>query len=253
MAQIHRVARAQQRYATVPVIDETTGQQKVITTTRTSARNGRQVLMRVTRADKDHPLDPESCERCRAVIEPGMPYKWIKPKSGPYGGARRVRCTTCPDWRVWEYSASLSSRLAQISHEFWDAIASAESEDDVHDALNTTAEAVRDIATEKQDSAQNIEDGFGHATSQSEELTDIADQLEGWADEIEQADVPEFPDGEDAECEECEGTGGPDGGPVCEECGGDGTVAQDEPTEDQLADWRAELESELSIVDESPV
>jgi len=124
------------------------------------------------------------------------------------------------------------------------------------------AEAIRELAEAKRESAQNIVDGFGHETSTSDELSDVADQLDTWADEIESTDVPEDPD-PDEECVGCGGTGelDPDGREdaivlengnlQCPECGGEGRPK--EATEAQLDEWRSEVESATSIIDESPL
>jgi RecJ-like exonuclease len=177
---------------------------------------------------------------------------------------------------VWEYSSSLSARLAQISYDFGNDIANVESEEDVQSALDSAAEAVKEIAEEKREGASNIEDGFGHETSASTELAEIADSLEEWADEISSADIPELPEPEDEDCDECDGTGkvenpeydreiGEEDGEhydpayleeeeiECEACEGTGTITPEEPTEDQMSQWRDDVVDACSIVDESPV
>lgn len=227
MARIHYVKRAQQRYATKPVLDAE-GNPVVKPIDRKTRRTGRQVTVRVTEPDYTKPLPNHKCDRCGVEIEPGMSYKWVQPKSGPYGGRKRYRCGKCPPWQVWELSSSLSARLAEVSFIFWRAIDSAESEDDVQAAQDEAAQTVRDIAEEKREAAQNTEEGFGHATSQSDELNDIADQLDSWADEIEGEDIPEFPEADEE--------------------------AEDEVSEEErLENWREELTGSLAAVDESPV
>ncbi len=116
-------------------------------------------------------------------------------------------------------------------------------------AMTDAAEVVREIAEEKRESAQNIEDGFGHSTSASEELSSLADELEEWATSIENADIPEYPDANDADCEECEGSGSI-GEDNCEECGGSGHPS--EPTEEQLEEWRMDVEDVTSVLNDSP-
>lgn len=284
MAKITRVKAAQQRYRTVPVIDPETNEPKRTLVTRKDGsakltrRGGREIWRTVTVEDRTQPLPPYTCDHCSKPIEIGTPYKHITPKSGPYGGRKRTRHASCPDWNVWDYSSSLNARTAQISFEFGRAIDQAESEDDVQSALDDAASSVRELAEEKRESAQNIEDGFGHATSQSEELSELADQLDDWANEIESATIPDFPEPEEedcgaegcsngeVQCEGCEGTGiDPDdedeacedckgrGSVSCEECGGNGTIQGEEPTEDQLDEWRQEVAGDLTVVDECPV
>jgi len=332
MARVTYVKAAQQRYKMVPVLDAD-GNQVITAVTRKNGdarvtKRGREVTRRQTVADKSQPLPPEKCGKCGTTIEVGMPYKHISPKSGPYGGRRMVRCASCPSWQVWEYSSSLSARTAEIAHDFWNALAECDDEDSVQTTLNDAAERVREIAEEKREGASNIEEGFGHSTYQSDELNDIADQLDSWADEIEGATIPEYPEAEEQDCEDCEGSGEVEnedwaeldteheellikiravekrlaelkGQPFepkvvthipgladitdvqevtkmlaalkkreaeveealadidattpCDTCDGSGRIEPDEPTDEQIADWKSECESDLSIVDECPV
>lgn len=326
MARITRVKRAQQRYAQVPVIDPETGRQKRTPVMRANGqqkmtKRGTPVFMDVTVADRSQPLPNRTCGKCHQEIKVGDPYKHISPRSGPYGGRTMYRCASCPDWHVWEYSSSLSARVAQISHDFWESFndTTFESTDEVQELLNSAAEAIREIAEEKREGASNIEDGFGHSTYQSDELNDIADQLDSWADDVEGVSLTDYPEPEEADCDECEGSGEvinevlaqgqtdheeavrklkaaehrlklyqavPEGqrlaGQIeaeqaiikrlteeikaietrledveatvpCEECNGTGRVEPDEPTQEQLDEWRSEVESEVSVVDECPV
>jgi hypothetical protein len=201
-----------------------------------------------------------------------MAYKHVTPKSGPYGGTKHVRCANCPTWQVWDLSNSLSARLSQISHEFSSA-QPFESPDDVTSALEQAAEAIREIASEKEEGASNIEEGFGHETYQSSELRETADSLNTWADEIEEVEVPDLPEPEERYFVR-------EGGEViCDEEGyeteSDAETARDEhlaenpdvdeddlsieadtsdePTEEQMDEWRDEVDGAVSIVDESPV
>lgn len=271
MARITYVKHAQQRYATVPVLDPETGQQKRTPVMRTRrvrnddgtttavaeqkvTKSGKPVFMAVTRADKTQPLPNRQCEKCRAEIKVGDPYKHITPKSGPYGGRTRYRCGACPGWRVWEYSNSLSARIEQITEEAADSVAAAEDADSVRAAFEEAAGAIRDLASEKEEAADNIVDGFGHDTYQSEELREQADTLNSWADDVEGADVPDDPEPEEDDCEECNGTGKADGDENdaeddCEECDGSGRFTPDEPTEQQWDDWRAEVEDAAGVLD----
>jgi rubrerythrin len=313
MARITRVAQAQQRYEQVPVIDPATGEQRRTPVMKNGkqrvTKRGNLVFLSVTKADKSKPLPPRKCGKCHQEIQVGSPYKHISPRSGPYGGRTLYRCDTCPDWHVWEYSSSLSARTAEISHNFWESFNGAEFEstDDVQELLNETAEAIREIASEKEESADNIESGFGHETEQSQELRDVSEQLNSWADEVENVSLTDYPETEEQQCEACDGNGHRDlqeqlvaarkrlealqakfptvqddldvvmitkraidnevklilelkqkdeAGETtleCEECDGSGVVDPEVPTQDQLDEWRSEVESEVSIVDECPV
>jgi hypothetical protein len=271
MPRVTHVQTAQQRYERVPVLDEATGQPKVVPVNRTT-KHGRAVTMAVTADDKSKPLPPHTCGYCHQPIEVGSPYKHISPKSGPYGGRTLRRHESCPTWQVWDYSNSLSAQLARIGHDFASAISGATEPSEVESALSEAADAAREIAEAKREAAQNIEDGFQHPTEQSEELNQLADDLDSWADEIEGVSVPDLPEPEEEDCEQCEGTGKvvkmyPDSYPEpwrpgsyaegvvreCGDCEGTGKVTPEEPTEDQMDEWHGEVESETSIVGEPPV
>lgn len=261
MARIHRVKKAQQRYATVPVIDPATGEQKQtpVINRRTGeqkvTKRGKPVFLKVTTRDTSQPLempkcDYPGCQREDRHIIVGEPYMQVTPKSGPYGGHTRYRHDEHPAWRPWDLSNSLSANLQRIDSDYRDATGSAESADDIRSALESMAEEVRDLAQEKEDGAENIESGFGHATYQSDELRQTAEDLNNWADEIEQADVPEL---EDYPCGDCDGSGEvededdeAEGGdtPQCEGCSGTGYSQED---------WLEAVESEVTVVDECPV
>lgn len=290
MARITYVKQAQQRYKTVPVIDPETGKQKVtpvmktvrvrnddgtITTSQVpkTTKSGRAVTMRVTVADKSQPLPNRTCDKCRTEITVGSPYKHISPKSGPYGGRTMYRCGSCPGWRVWEYSNSLSARIAEIEHNATDAANDATDAEGVRDALRAAAESIRELAEEKRESAQSIEDGFGHSTSMSEELADQADQLESWADDVEASadDDPAVGSCDDCaegrvECDTCSGTGetqitdsddceecstcNGETAVDCDTCDGTGENPDGDPDEDTLEEWRSEA---LSVLGNCPV
>jgi hypothetical protein len=258
MPKITHVKEARPRYERVPVIDEATGEPKVVPVNRTTKR-GTAVTMAVTRDDLDQPLPPHNCDYCRQPIAVGTPYKHISPRSGPFGGRTLRRHEGCPTWQPWDYSDSLSARLSQIAYEFDNAVSDATEPGEVESAQSEAADRARELAEEKRESAQNIEDGFQHPTAQSEELAEQADAIEEWANEIEGTSVPEFPEPEENDCETCDGTGRdgeayPGRVPVdCDDCDGTGRVTPDDPTEDQVDEWRSEVESEFAVVGEPPV
>lgn len=270
MARVTHVKKAQQRYATVPVLDENGDPKKVpvmkkvkdystgeVTEVQKTTKHGRPVFMKLTVEDRSKPKPPYTCDHCREEIKVGTPYKHISPKSGPYGGRKLTRHESCPTWMRWEYSSSMSARLEQISHYFWNAVAQVDSPDDVQAALDDAADEIRSLAEEKRESASNIEEGFGHPTEKSEELEQVADDLEAWADDVSSADIPDLPEPEDQECEECGGEGklaDDNGNEIdCTGCEGQGVFTPEDPTEDQLDEWRSELQDALSLIDEAPV
>ncbi len=255
MAKITHVAKAQQRYKMVPVTDAE-GNQMTAPVARTTKR-GAAVTRKLTVPDRTQPLPPHRCDSCGKDIEVGTSYKHISPRSGPYGGRTLYRHEGCPTWNVWEYSSSLSARLAQISHQAFEDIDPARDEEDVRQVFTDAAEQIRELASEKEESASNIEDGFGHSTSMSDELNEQAEALNGWADDVENAgQETEYPEPEEAECEACDGEGTEtDTEPpvTCKVCEGRGVLTPEEPTDEQIDTWKDEMVELLSIVDETPV
>lgn len=277
MARVTYVKKAQQRFATVPVIDPATGEQKQTPVMRTrkgvsqdgtptevteqkTTKTGRPVFMKVTRSDKSQPLPNRTCGKCGKEIEVGQPYKHISPKSGPYGGATLYRCDTCPAWHRWEYNNSTGAQVERIVYEAEESADNTEATaSDIESAMETAASEIRELAEQKREGSENIESGFGCSTSQSEEMASQADDLEAWADEIEGADIPEGPEPEEEDCEDCEGDGyerdaeGELSEKSCETCDGAGQVTPEEPSEEQMDEWRNEVADAISVLGNSPL
>lgn len=284
MARTTYVEHARPRFRTVPVLNED-GTPKVTPVLRKDGtprvtKSGRPVTRRVTVEDKSRPLPLRTCESCGKVIEIGSPYKWVKPKSGPYGGSMRVRCRTCPTWQPWELSNALWAQIQRVTDQARKDANTSDAES-VAQALRDAAEGIREIAEAKRESAQNVEDGFQHPTEVSEELSSQADELESWADEIDskadEVDTDE-PD-EEVDCDFCDGTGsiecpichgqgtrpaGKHADPAadeveCDECDGDGTIScpdcdgSGQVDNDEHEEWLSSLEDALTVLDESPV
>lgn len=283
MPRVTHVKRAQARYGTKPVIDPATGEQKRTPMTR---KDGTQIVtkrgpkwLRVTERDLSKPLpnlrcDYPGCTIDGGEIKPGTAYKWIKPKSGPYGGRKRTRHAQHPSWMVWEYSDSLDARLAQIEYSATDGSEDWESEDDVQSALDELASQIEELASEWEEKAGNVEDGFGHPTAVSEELAETAENLSGWADEISGTTIPDLPEPEGEPCDACSGNGSvenpeydserAEGGENeeegydepeeidCEECNGTGEITPEEPTDEQMDAWREEAVAAVESAMERP-
>lgn len=214
-------------------------------------------MARVTRVTKA--AKPHRCGHCGRDIAKGEPYKHISPRAHRAARGRKlVRCATCPDWQVWEYSNSLSARIQQIQYEGAQTIeAAGDHLEDVPGEL--LASAIRELAKEKRESATNIEEGFGHPTSQSDELNQTADDLDGWADDIDGFELNDRPEQEDhtRPCGECAGTGYADvttaDSQPCEVCCGDGEVLDEEGFESALSEWFEDKRSELEgLLESSP-
>lgn len=205
MPRVTYVKSARQRYATVKVLNED-GTPKRVPMTK---RDGTQIVTKrgpkfltLTEQDRTKPkpnlrCDFPGCTIDGGEIKPGTAYKWIKPKSGPYGGRQRSRHAAHPNWNVWEYSDSLDARLQQIAYDATSGSGDWESSDDVQNALDDLASQVEELGTEWAEKADNVEEGFGHSTYVSDELREKAEGLESWAEDIRNADIPDAPEVDD--------------------------------------------------------
>lgn len=201
MARVTHVKKAQQRYATVPVLDadgnpiktpvmnQRTGQQKV-------SKRG-PVFMTKTVADKTKPLpllrcDFPGCTINDGKIAIGTSYQHITPKSGPYGGTQKNRHAEHRSWYVWEYSSSTSARAAQVQHDAGEVISSYEfsSYDDFDDLKQQVADMAQELLDEKQESLDAMPEGLADGSQLQEQV----EALEAWVEGIEDADEPDRPD-----------------------------------------------------------
>jgi hypothetical protein len=228
----------------VPVLDED-GSPKTVPVMKNGkpqlAKGGRPITRKVTEVDKSKPLPPRHCDypSCPVpdkVIAIGTPFKVISIKR-QFGGVEYFRHEGCPSWQPWEYSDSLSAKVARIQNmplscDDWD------DEEQAKEAAGEVADAIEELAEEKEESAQNMEDGFGHETEQSAELRETADSLRSWAEEVRDVDMPDFPEADPGDCSD-------------PECRLDHTEV---PGEEQLDQWRQEAEQAIrDAMDNSPV
>lgn len=129
-----------------------------------------------------------TCLGCREPVQVGQGYSWCKPR---YGG-RRVRHATCLPFRPSETTSNakigalLDLQVDQEPQFEWDPEApmSDDIEIECRSWQEDTAAAIREVAGEFEEAASNLEDGFGHETSQSTELREQGESVEEWADRI---------------------------------------------------------------------
>jgi uncharacterized phage infection (PIP) family protein YhgE len=74
--------------------------------------------------------------------------------------------------------------------------------------MEEAADAVEEVGEQYSEGASSIEDGFGHPTSQSEEMTDHADECSDWASALRDAldSLSEFDDSDDEDEDDTEKT-----------------------------------------------
>lgn len=162
-----------------------------------------------------------TCGRCGAVIHPsrdvlskngktkrvlGDPYVWIKHR---YGG-KQIRCasTSCV---FRDSDLTTSSKLATV-YDLRDNLIEdiskweGDDADALRSLLSEASEAIREVAGEYEESADNIEQHFPSGSPTSEACREQAENLNGWADELEGAEIedwePEVEEGDEEDEEE---------------------------------------------------
>lgn len=132
------------------------------------------------------------CYACRDEIQEGQAYSWVQPSRF---SARINWHATCPTPPASAMESNEKRAQAMAAFEGgYDAldsidIANFESDDlldELRSIIEVIAEGVRESAEMWREAAQNIEDGFQHATYQSDELNERADEYDGIADAVDE-------------------------------------------------------------------
>jgi hypothetical protein len=135
-----------------------------------------------------------TCYTCRQPIEVGQGYARNQPSRYSPTYQWHTACAS-PPASVLETNDKRSQAMAAFEDAYasLDAIGDDIEGDEVESALtdlrDTAAEGVREAAEMWREAQQSIEDGFGHATYQSDEMGDHADTYDGVADTIESIDI----------------------------------------------------------------
>ena len=156
---------------------------------------------------------PLTCQYCQKPINIGDPYKWVAPRAYRGGRGRRMnRHTTCPAWKPSELTSSVRLGILYSAQETAEADLEALMEpNDVEDCesfledlraiLEGAGEEARAAVDHLEESASNMEEGFGHSTYQSEEMQDQAQEINDWCDSAGYVTFEDFD--EEAECNDC--------------------------------------------------
>lgn len=131
---------------------------------------------------------PRRCEKCRTEIKVGDPYKWFANRIGR-SSMRHDYCSSCvirpSDMTTSPHLSSLYS-ATEAADDALDEIGDGGLEG-IAAIVTECAGSVREVSEGYGESADNIEEGFGHETSQSEEIRGKSDELENFAQELESA------------------------------------------------------------------
>lgn len=154
--------------------------------------------------DHEFTQTPLRCEKCGKDIEIGMGYKHVSPRAHRAArGFRKIRCMECPGWRQSELT---SSPVLQVVYGGQEAASDALGQltrpqelgdvegvlSDVMGIVEEMAEQATEASEMRFESADAIEDGFGHETEQSATLRDEGDALESWSSDLENLTLEEF-------------------------------------------------------------
>lgn len=137
--------------------------------------------------------DQGTCGKCKKEIKKGDGYLWWKGRYGP----RHVRCPSCrPRASELESNEKVSALLAAIEDaeagiDRWLSLATTDLSD-LQTTANEAAEAVREVSEMFLEGQQNIEDGFQHSTSQSDEMGERGEALEESASNLESLSLEEW-------------------------------------------------------------
>lgn len=153
--------------------------------------------MRVYTRTKKKGKKEYRCRRCGKTIQPGERYYSYKPRNvGPVYHCsahypKQSEMTKGKMSMVFAAQEDAEERLNALTvgevTEDWDG---SDILSEVSSILEDFAEAIREVASEYQESADAMEDGFGHETYVSQEVREKGEELEAWADEIESDSEP---------------------------------------------------------------
>lgn len=146
------------------------------------------------------------CRACGHEIQPGETYRYADQRIS-YPGFASIRKFWCEKHRPDKYEFIQNPKLEALMR----------AEDDLHESLSgeftaeeaeavfvSAGEAVQEIADMMRESAENIREGFGHDTCQSDEFEDKASELEDAAERLSTASSEFPPEPEPEEPEDAE-------------------------------------------------
>lgn len=146
------------------------------------------------------------CGRCRDEIQIGQPYLWWRRKTGNASGITYIRCgkPECAPKPSEVVTNQYASMIMAAAEGFDAGVGGFESAQDIAEALREYGQTATEISEMMIENADNMESGFGHSTSTSDELRERGDAWESYAQEVEsEADDIEGMEPEDEECSEC--------------------------------------------------
>jgi hypothetical protein len=129
-----------------------------------------------------------NCQGCGKPIKKGDAYKWTK----NFRSYKQIKCDNC-NFRPSERTTSKMGAIWDAQEDAHNAVAEWDGQDlsDLQSNLENLAETIREVASEYQESADNINEYF-QGSEQACELEEKAQNLECWADDVEGVSLEEF-------------------------------------------------------------
>lgn len=212
-------------------------------------------VTRVAKCQKDY----GKCGRCRTPLPKGSAIRWWK----FFRGGRNVRCM--------EDACSPSRSDLTNSHHLSGLYAAVDGVELNLESPTAIAETCRDLAETLRDecaggyreSFDAMQDAFPNGCPTMELCEENAEQLEGYADEVEQAGdeidnlAEAAGDGDPEDCEHCDGNGYVEDEDEeqndCPECGGSGHLEVDEDPQANEALIEEAREVAQAAIDNCPL
>lgn len=150
-----------------------------------------------------------ACEKCGAAIVKGDQYRTVQQG---FRGRKMVRCiASACQFKRSEYTASKMAGVyaaTEEAHAEIDALTETDLEsvdDDLAAILSTAADAWRDVASEYEESADAMGDGFGDQTREkAEQISDAASLLENETVQVSEPDPCEEHETLAEDCDDCD-------------------------------------------------
>lgn len=127
-----------------------------------------------------------TCSHCGGKIKVGDGYRWWANRApGSRGGYRRIRCmrSECTPTTA-EMTPGRRGQWLGMQEGFERQLDDCETIEDVQNAAESIADEIEGFGGEFVESADNMEEGFGHATYQSDELRERGEAIQAVAEEM---------------------------------------------------------------------
>lgn len=201
------------------------------------------------------------CEKCLTDIGKGSPYKWMAVKlRGHNPSSRKIRCEGCEDWHEWEWNPSLPAQAKRIAHDTEETLRYHRIYSNEAGAEAIMREAASDVdilANTRQVSADRARRAFGDQNFRTRQFDGDATALRRWAQRFRSWHCSPLPEPELTDCSLCSAKGmdlDAGGDSSCFECQGAGRYIPEEPSEEQLDDWRIEVADDaMEVLEECPI